>query len=128
MPNSEIQEFAKLLIEQVRDVSIKSCDQALNPNSKDPVAKRWRQAAEAQNGLKGIASVMIPDVVDDVIFNLLDAIDNGHLKLTFTTSNGKQIDLQKDGLGELAGWHMGSGGWRAMYSKERSADDFSDLQ
>jgi hypothetical protein len=128
MPKSEIQEFATLLIEKVRDVSIKSCDQALNPNSKDPVAERWRKAAEAQKGLKGIASVMIPDVVDDVIFNLLDAIDNGHLKLTFTTSNGKQIDLQKDGLGELAGWYMGSGGWRAMYSRERSTDDFSDLQ
>lgn len=128
MPHSEIQEFAKSLIERVRDVSIRSCDQALNPNSNDPVAKRWRQAARVQNDLKGIGSVLIPDVVDDVIFNLLDAIDNGHLELMFTASNGKRINLKKDGSGELAGWYMGSGGWPAMYSKERSTDDFSDLR
>lgn len=127
MPNSEIQELVKSLIQQVRDASIRSCDQALNPNSMDPVAKRWRKSADSKN-LKGVATVLIPDVVDEVIFNLLDAIDNGHLKLTFTASNGKRIDLPKDGLGELSGWYMGSGGWRAMYSKERFADDFSDLR
>lgn len=127
MSNTEILEFAKLLIQHVRDMSIKSCDQALNPRSNDPVVKRWREAAESQNSLNSIASVLIPDVVDNVIFNLLDAIDNGHLKLTFTASDGKQVDLQEDGLGELGGWHMGSGGWRAMYSKQRLNDDFSDL-
>jgi len=70
---------------------------------------------------------VIPDAVDEAVFNLLRAIDNGHLKLKFTASNGKQIDLPKDGLGELSGWYMGTGGWRAMYSKERYVDDFSDL-
>ena len=127
MPSPEIEEFAKIIVQQVRDAAIRSCDGALQPSATYPVAKRWREAA-AGDGLRAISNVVIPDAVDEAVFNLLRAIDNGHLKLTFTTSKGKQTDLQKDGLGELAGWHMGSGGWRAMYSKERSADDFSDLQ
>jgi hypothetical protein len=37
------------------------------------------------------------------------------------------VELTEDGLGELAGWYMGSGGWRAMFSRERFVDDFADL-
>lgn len=127
MPSSEIEEFAKVLVQQVRDAAIQSCDRALRPNATYPVAKRWREAANG-DGLRAIADVVIPDAVDEAVFHLLQAIDNGRLKLTFTASNGKRIDLPKDGLGELSGWYMGRGGWRAMYSKERFVDDFSDLK
>jgi hypothetical protein len=37
------------------------------------------------------------------------------------------VDLSRDGLGELAGWYGGSGGWRALYSQDRFVDDVSDL-
>jgi hypothetical protein len=42
----------------------------------------------------------------------------------FAPPNGTQVDLTKDGHGELAGWYLGSDGWRATYSKERFVDDF----
>jgi hypothetical protein len=70
---------------------------------------------------------MIADAVDETVFYLLHAIDNGRIKLVFTASNGEKIDLSRDDLGELSGWYMGSGGWRALYSKERYIDDFADL-
>ena len=71
--------------------------------------------------------MVIPDTVDETVFHLLRAIDQGLLKLSFTAANGKKVDLPTDGLGELAGWYMGSGGWRSLHSKERFVDDFSDL-
>ena len=71
--------------------------------------------------------IVVPDTVDDTIFHLLDAIDNGLLNLSFTAANGKKVDLPTDGLGELAGWYIGTGGWRALYSQERFIDDFADL-
>jgi len=40
---------------------------------------------------------------------------------------GREVDLTEEGLGELSGWYMGSGGWRAMFSKERYEDDFADM-
>ena len=126
MPNLEIEEFAKTLVQQVRDAAIKSCDGALRPNAAYPVAKRWTEAGDGGN-LQLIAGVVIPDAVDETVFHLLRAIDQGLLKLSFTASNGKEVDLAADGLGELSGWYMGSGGWRALYSKERFFDDFSDL-
>jgi hypothetical protein len=126
MPSPEIEEFAKLLVKQVRDAAIKSCDIALRPNVPDPVSKRWRESA-CDGNLESIITIVIPDTVDETIFHLLRAIDDGLLNLSFSASNGKKVDLPNDGLGELAGWYMGSGGWRALYSQQRFVDDFSDL-
>jgi hypothetical protein len=126
MPTPEIEEFAKLLVQNVRDAAIHSGDMALQSDASFPVAKRWREASH-NGGLEMFAKVAIPDVVDETVFCLLQAIDQGLLKLSFSASTGKTVDLTTDGLGELSGWYMGSGGWRAMHTKERFADDFADL-
>jgi hypothetical protein len=121
----EIEEFAKALIEKVRDTTIASNDRTLT--EEHVIAKRWKQAA-ANGSAEAFARVIVPDVVDSAMFHLLHAIDDGLLKLSFTDSNGKTVDLSSEGLGELAGWYMGSDGWRAKYAKERFVDDFSDLK
>ena len=122
----EIEEFAQKLVEFVRDASIQSNDADLRPHAANPVAKRWRQATHGEQA-RELAKVMSPDVIDDTIFYLLQAIDQGSLPLAFISANSKTINLTAEGDGELSGWYMGSGGWRAMYSKEQFADDFSDL-
>jgi hypothetical protein len=111
MPIPEIEEFARILVQQVRDAAIQSCDRQLEPNAKSPIAKRWRNRVENAKP-ESSASVIIPDCVDETVFYLLQAIDQGLLKVSFSASNGKIVDLAADGLGELAGWYMGSGGWR----------------
>jgi hypothetical protein len=125
MPISEIEEFAKTLIERARDAAIESNDRTLHEGH--VVARRWKNAATTGSP-EAFAKVLIPDIVDDTIFYILQAIDDGTLKLSFTASNGKVVDLTAQGRGELAGWYMGSPGWRAKYAKERFADDFSDLK
>jgi hypothetical protein len=126
MPSPEIEEFAKLLVKYVRDESIKRNDRVLD--AQHVVAKRWQNASR-HGDVKAISKILIPDIVDDTIFHLLHAIDQGLLELTFKAPNGKVVKLSEDGLGELAGWYMGSSdGWRGVYSKERFVDDFSDLK
>jgi hypothetical protein len=127
MPSPEIEEFARILVQHVRDAAIQNNDRQLDPDVTNLVATRWRRAS-AGSDARSFGKVAIPDVVDDTIFNLLNAIDQGVLQLSFTASNGKKVDLANDGHGELGGWYMGSGGWRAMYSQERYVDDFSDLK
>ena len=122
----EIEEFARILVQKVRDASIQSSDRELQPNARSPVAARWRQASK-HTMPDAFAEVLIPDIVDDTVFYMLHAIDQGLLHLKFVSSSGKEVDLAEDGLGELAGWYMGSGGWRAMHSEERFVDDFADL-
>jgi hypothetical protein len=117
----ELEEFARILIQRVRDSAIKSSDMALRPDVEDPVAKRWRAAGVEK------AEVVIPDVVDESVFCLLNAIDQGVLHLVFISSNGTKVDLTEEGVGELSGWYMGSGGWRALHSQERFADDIADI-
>jgi hypothetical protein len=126
MPSPEIEEFAKLLVQNVRDAAIRDCDVSLRPNAAGPTSTRWKEAARNEN-LESIVRVFVPDTVDNAVFHLLDAIDNGLLNLSFTAANGKTVDLPTAGLGELAGWYMGTGGWRALYSRERFVDDFADL-
>jgi hypothetical protein len=70
---------------------------------------------------------LIPDCVDETIFCLLQAIDQGSFPLSFTGSSGLPINLTQEGHGELAGWYLASGGWRGLYSNERYLDDFADL-
>jgi hypothetical protein len=124
VPKPEIQEFARILMQRVRDEAIRECDRDLSPDAPSAAARRWRKAAET-----GSADVLlkeaIPDVVDSAIAQLLYAIDEGWLHLFYKAGNGKVIDLNKGDRGELVGWLGGGpGGWTVTYSKERFVDDF----
>src|SRR5690349_11081756 len=126
LPATEIEEFGRNLVRQVRDAAVDSCDRALDQRSRGPVAKRWAAAMTTRTP-KEIARTVIADSVDETIFYLLQMIDQGVLQLSYTSAEGEIVDLSEAGLGELSGWYMGSGGWRARYSEQRFADDFSDL-
>ena len=123
----EIEEFAKILVESVRDTTIRSNDRTLN--EKHVIARRWNEAA-ASGSMEAFAKVLIPDIVDSTISHLLGAIDQAILRLSFAASNGKSIDLATVATesGELSGWYKGGNGWCEKYSKERTIDDFADLK
>jgi hypothetical protein len=125
MPETE--EFAKLLVQQVRDAAIRSSDNTFREDH--VIARRWKEAAAS--GLpETLASTMIPDIVDSTIAHLLRAIDQEQLRLSFTASNGVTIDLTTvaKNFGELGGWYRGGGGWCEKYSSERWIDDFANLE
>lgn len=122
MQDHNIDEFAEVLVRQVRDAAIRTCDSMLQSHSVVPPAKRWRKAVANPESLRTV----IPDVVDEAIFALLYAIDKGSLRLKFASSTGSEVDLTAEGMGELAGWYMGSGGWRTQFARERYVDYFED--
>ena len=125
MESLEIEEFARILIREVRDRSIASCDRQLQENAKSLTARRWKALKAKDN--ENLVKTVISDCVDDVLANLLTAIDQGVLSLKFKSSNNNEVELNKSN-DELTGWYMGSGEWRAKYSKERFFDDFKDLE
>ena len=127
MPSPEIEEFATILVEKVREASIKSCDRRFQANATSPAAKRWKEMARSATP-EEFRKVLIADIVDEAISSVLYAVDDGLLKISFSASSGKVVDLNSEGLGELAGWYTGSDGWRAMYTKERFVDDVADLK
>jgi hypothetical protein len=130
MATPAIEQFAAILLTQVRDAAIASCDALLEPRFTIPKAARWRQKIE-DGSPRELAELMIPDCVDETLFYLLHAIDEGILKLRFETPEGKTVDLTEEGegIGEMAGWFMGSeDGWREKFSKERWIDDHKDLK
>jgi RHS repeat-associated protein len=123
MHNRDVEKFAELLVHHVRDAAIRNCDSMLQLNSTAPVAKRWRGAGLDPKSVRAA----IPDIVDEVLFCFLRAVDEGGMPLKFSAPAGNEVDLVVDGMSELAGWYMGSGGWRTQHSRERFVDDFRDL-
>src|SRR5262245_18208776 len=90
MLKAEIEEFAKLLVREVRDRSVLSCDGQLNPESNSPVAKRWRENLVGKSST-ALARSMIPDCIDDALFHLLHAIDSGALHVSFVATSGNVV-------------------------------------
>ena len=119
MHDPNISSFAEALVRLVRDRAIRNCDARLNPGTRSPIGKHWLAALNGKNP-KTIGDIIIPDCVDEVIFCLLNAIDEGGLKLAYVSQNGKIVDLSEGGLGELAGWYMGADNWRDKFSSQRT--------
>ena len=65
MPRPEIEEFAKILVQQVRDAAIQGSERNLSADANHVIAKRWKEAANDGN-LNSVAPVLISDVVDGV--------------------------------------------------------------
>lgn len=116
--------FAQLLVRLVRDTSIRVSDRDLAADAPSPVALRWRLVAGGNSDL-ALAREMIPDIVDETIFELLHAIDSGELPLAIRDADGNWVARSDVGRSELAGWFMGPDGWRQRFSNERFADDIS---
>ena len=80
----------------------------------------------AQGGISASLGNMGPafPVTQQPNVELLKGIISDHQR--GLTDYALPIDVYK--RQELAGWYIGSDGWRAKYSKERFVDDFSDLK
>ncbi len=127
MSIAAIEEFAERLVQECRDHAIWAMDLLLRPNRQGKDADRWQAAAIAADGIVPPRTV-IPDSVDSALCSVLYDIDSQErLHLLFRMRWSEMVDLVAAGGGELAGWYIGTGEWRPMYSKERFADDFADV-
>ena len=126
MAAKEVEEFAQLLIKHVRDRAVATGEISLSPRSTSATALRWRRRLQAGE-VTELLTEAIADCVDDALFFLLNAIDQGLLKISFTASSGRTVNLTELGDGEMSGWYMATQGWRSQYSEERFNDDFADL-
>lgn len=116
MANKHIEEFARILVNHVRDAAIRDCDMDSASESSSVGARRWRDLGSTQ--AQPLMSAVIPDCVDTTLFWLLDAIDQGIMNIQFVAEDGSVVDLVRDGLGELAGSYIGNESWRSQFSKE----------
>jgi hypothetical protein len=114
----ELRRFAESLIQLVRDRSVAECDRLATGTVAGPTGDRWRDLVAGDAARTAVAGVL-PDIVDQVLFALLDAVDNGALPLGWQRADGTLVPLEDIGKGELAGWLVGPDGWRSWYSAAR---------
>jgi len=120
VPSRNVEIFAEQLVRFVRDQAIHDCTMRLRPNAKSPEAKHWVSII-GQDSLDAVRDVIIPDCVDEALFFLLNAIDKEDLKLLFVAPDGQIVDLNDEGLWEMAGSYIEEDeeGWRLRFSKEK---------
>ena len=81
---TELHRFAEMLMRWVRDPSIDSCDTLASRRMFGPTGERWRdRLAEPQ--AREAMSQLIPDIVDEVLFKLLHALDQGDMPLAWAS-------------------------------------------
>jgi hypothetical protein len=116
----ELHRFAEMLMRLVRDPAIDSCDALASRRMFGPIGKRWREVL-ADGHTREALSELIPDIVDEVLFKLLHALDQGDVPLAWRSEDGSYVDLYDLGKSEMAGWLVGSDPdcWRARYSSKR---------
>jgi hypothetical protein len=124
--NSDLKKFAEALVREVRDQSIASCDHLVAGHIKGPLGARWKAFTNGDE--RAALTALVPDVVDQVIFHLLDAIDNDKLPLGWRRADGTFAALGELGECEMAGrYMMGKGGWLDRFATQRFFDPLADL-
>ncbi len=117
MTADSTERFGRLLVELVRDKAIRNCRARIQSGTKSAIGKAWANAISSRNP-ESITDTVVIDCVDDAVFFLLNAIDDGTLPISLREADGNSANLTEEGHGELAGWYMGSDNWRERYSTE----------
>jgi hypothetical protein len=115
---AETARFAELLMRLVRDEAIAVCDAFAAGRMGGPDGTRWREVLDDPTARRAVRE-LIPDVVDQVLFQLLNALDSGDLPVGWQREDGSWADLYDLGRSELAGQFLGADGWRERYSAHR---------
>jgi hypothetical protein len=117
---AELQRFAQMLMLLVRDQSIRDCDALAARRMGGEDGKRWRDLL-ADRRAREAAQELIPDIVDQVLFRLLNALDQGDMPVAWQRADGSYVDLYDLGKSEMAGWLVArdAEGWRARHSLQR---------
>jgi hypothetical protein len=115
---AELQRFAELLMRLVRDQAIAECDALADGRMVSPSGERWNAQLSDERAREAVRA-LIPEIVDEVLFEFLNALDQGDMELFWRRDDGSQVDLYDLGKSEMAGWFLAHDGWRARYSAHR---------
>lgn len=115
--------FAVALM-RLRDEAISDCDLNAMGRMLSANEEPWRTVVQSPEIQQAVGAV-IPEIVDQVIFRLLDATDNDVLPLAWQTTDGTWASLDDLSTGGMAGSFIAD--WRHRFSSQRFRDGLSDL-
>lgn len=121
---AELARFASALM-RIRDRSISECDRLAAGQIVGPSGQRWRSVLSDRTAGEAVHE-LIPDIVDHVLYDVLDAIDNDELPLSWRAADGSVEPLSEVGQREMAGWLRGPDSWRERFSSQRFSDPVAD--
>ena len=116
-----LESFGRVLIREVRDVAVEHCDALFG--WRGAPSEHWRAVAQEMSAEDAVRE-LIPDIVDHTLSDLLSAIDDGRLRISWAPPGSQPEDLTEVGLGELEGClaDTSQDGWLARFAGQRFHD------
>lgn len=114
--------FGEQLIAQLRDPAVADMDRLLSGRYGGIQAAAWREAC-TEPSVREQLERLGPDIVDVVIFRLLELVDEGALDVAFPRAG---VATSDDHRGEYGGWFEGADGWRHWFARERFNDYYAE--
>jgi hypothetical protein len=121
--DSELRKFARSLIRGVRDEAIDACDLLIEEAAETAPEAGVLRDPDVRSALTALA----PEIVDEVLFQLLDRIDNEDLPLAWRRRDGVFMPLLDLGEGEMAGWLTAEDGWVQSFSRKPFTDPLKNI-
>lgn len=117
--SKELDTFGKILINDVRDRTIRNIDSIVTGKMKDIDSQNlYKEICLLNDRAKEIINFLIPEIIDYSLNNLLEMFEqNEDLELKL---NGKNLVQESDGF---AGELYTEDGWIQKYTKQRYFDD-----
>lgn len=107
--------FVELLIDRVRDPSIRNARALAAGQINGSSGKRWKALSDASSEAALVECAA--DAVDEAIWRLLEAIDAQELLLTWVPEDGSPVDLNEQSNG-AHGEYASDDGYRKRFSQE----------
>jgi hypothetical protein len=112
----EEERFGEALM-QIRDDAIHASDLSADGRFANAEDDPWAAVAASPEEVQQIVAAIIPEIVDQTLFELLLAADNAHLPLAWGTADSEWTPLDRLSDGSLQGSFMAF--WREAFSKQR---------
>jgi hypothetical protein len=121
-----VERFVHQLIEFVRDKSIHGLDLLASGTMRGPSGQYWNQFISNEQVREAVLA-LIPDMVDEALFNLIDAVEKELLDIAIRDDDGEYRSLCDLGKSEMAGNYAFARIWIEKYSQQRYVDYNADI-
>lgn len=105
--------FVRSLVRLVRDPAISDTLAMADDAIRGAIGAAWRNANESER-----LTLAVAYAVDSALCELLNAIGNRVLNMSWTTEDGQVVDLASSTSGDLTGEFITNGGWRDQFSDQ----------
>jgi len=115
----ERKRFARAIVNGVRDRTIHALDRMMSGALRGELTDRMKELLITEEA-RAVVTYLIPDIVDEVVGEVLSFLEKGEIEFHVTTSDGEIVRVADLGMDtDLASEYLVDDGWIKRFSVQR---------